>query len=36
VLALIGFHPDDRRVDVGFRQITEGERARMEQRRLAD
>ena len=32
-LTLFGFHPDDRRVDVGFRQITEGER--MEQRRLA-
>ena len=30
-LTLIGFHPDDRRVDVGFRQITEGELERMEQ-----
>jgi len=31
VLTLIGFHPDERLVDVGYRQITEGELERMEQ-----
>ena len=35
VLTLVGYHPDGRRVDVGFRQMTEGELERMEQRRLA-
>ena len=35
VLTLVGYHPDERRVDVGFRQMTEGELELMEQRRLA-
>ena len=30
-LTLIGWHPDERLVDVGYRQITEGELERMEQ-----
>jgi len=33
-LTLIGYHPDDRRVDVGYRQITEGELELLEQQNL--
>ena len=35
-LTLICYHPDERRVDVGYRQITERELELMEQRRTGD